>query len=586
MEGGEQPYIIMELVRGGSVGDLIEVDGIQGPEVAVPIMLGTLQGLQCAHESGVVHRDIKPDNVLLTRGGVAKLTDFGIAHIEATDHAMTRTGAVLGTIAYMAPEQRRDSKSVTFKADLYAAGCMLFALLKGTEPFDLYAKELQESQLQDLAEPLRDIICTACSFEPADRYESATEMAAALERAMDSMSIEMTPERSVPLPESLREMSGGWSAESDMGIRRVSAETSDFSQTSVNLLLSRSGAEPLSKPVGRKRPSNTVNVAFVVAFVSTIAAVFWWRMQEVPVCGDGTVDVDEMCDDGNTVGTDTCTNECQYNVVFLHGSSPSGGQWLLGSEEAFSDRSDAEVEIPATPVVLHPFWIDRHEVTREAYLAWLQTHDDRETDASEHWEPGTETLPANNVSHAYARRYCQSLGGDTPSEGHWEYAARSGGKDVTYPWGDAEPTCDLAILGRHDCSFGRSHPVCSRPKGNTEQGLCDMAGNVWEWTRAMFPHGEGDEYPLYPGKPKEVTKYPQAIEREIIKGYWEVGMGVATNREQSERVDVIRGGGHWMTIPFYNRTRARYFLKKDTFESNVGFRCMYASSHFELSKTQ
>jgi cysteine-rich repeat protein len=572
----------MELVQGGSVGDLIEVAGAQPPEVAGPIMLNTLHGLQCAHDSGVVHRDIKPDNVLLTRGGVAKLTDFGIAHIEATDHAMTRTGAVLGTIAYMAPEQRRDSKSVTLQADLYAAGCMLFALLKGSDPFDLYAKELQDSQLGDVPESLREVICTACSFDPANRYVSAVAMAEAIEQAMESMGVEISPDRSVQLPDLLREMSGGWNADSDMGGRRVSAETSDFSQTSVNLLLSQIGSDPMAPPVGRPPANKKLIMIFAVALAGAAAGVYLWITPPAVVCGDGVVDLAEECDDGNVIASDTCTNECALNVVFLHGAAPSGGYWLMGSEEPFSDREDAEVELPATPIVLHPFWMDRHEVTREAYLAWLETHTDRESNASDGWEPGTETLAANNVSHAFARRYCQSLGGDTPSEGHWEYAARSGGKDIIYPWGDEEPTCELAILGRHDCSLGRVQPVCSRPKGNTEQGLCDMAGNVWEWSRAMFPHVEEDEYPRYAGKPRDVTRYPQGIEREVIKGYWEAGMGVSTNKIQSDRVDVIRGGGHWMTAPFYNRTRARYFLKKGTLESNVGFRCMFSAGHFKL----
>jgi cysteine-rich repeat protein len=581
IEGGEQPYIIMELVHGGSVGDLIEVAGAQPPEVAGPIMLNTLQGLQCAHDSGVVHRDIKPDNVLLTRGGVAKLTDFGIAHIEATDHAMTRTGAVLGTIAYMAPEQRRDSKSVTLQADLYAAGCMLFALLKGSDPFDLYAKELQDSQLGDVPESLREVICTACSFEPANRYASAVAMAEAIEQAMESMGVEISPDRSVQLPELLREMSGGWNADSDIVPRRASAETSNFSQTSMNLLLSQSGSSPVSDQ-SRRVPLNRVVIMLLTVTALGAAALISWVNTPPPiVCGDGVVGQGEECDDGNAIASDTCTNECALNVVFLHGAAPSGGHWLMGSEEPFNDRADAEVEIPATPIALHPFWMDRHEVTREAYLAWLETHTDRESNAPDGWEPGTETHAANSISHAYARRYCQSLGGDTPSEGHWEYAARSGGKNNTYPWGDEEPTCDLAILGRHDCSFGRVHPVCSRPKGNTEQGICDMAGNVWEWTRTMFPQLEDDEYPRYAGKPKEVEDF-HVPDREISKGYWEAGMGLATNKAQSDRVDVIRGGGFWMTVPFYNRTRARYFIKKGKYERNVGFRCMYGADRFDL----
>ena len=85
-----------------------------------------------------------------------------------------------------------------------------------------------------------------------------------------------------------------------------------------------------------------------------------------------------------------------------------------------------------------------------------------------------------------ARAYCQWLGGDLPNEAQWEYAARSGGKAQQY-LGDAKPSCRLAVTGNHKCSMGKPSPVCDRPLGNSEQGVCDLAGNVWEFVLSVFP---------------------------------------------------------------------------------------------------
>ena len=371
VDEGVQPYIIMELVRGGSVGDLLVSTGGQPPEVAGPILLSTLRGLQCAHETGIVHRDIKPDNILLTRGGVAKLTDFGIAQIESTDHAMTRTGAVLGTIAYMAPEQRRDSKGVTLKADLYSAGATLFALLEGSDPFDLYAREMQKSLLGNIPVPLRDVIIAACSFEPAHRYESAEAMGVALTAALHTMGVDLKADLSIALPEGLQELSGAWNADSGVGGPRPAAETSDFSETSVGHLLSGDGAGVQQREiVAAHRPKWFALASIVLCILAGAAWFGSLGASDEPVCGDGVVDRAESCDDGNQVMSDTCTNECELNVVFMHGATPSSAIFMLGSEEVYSERPIAELELPATPILLSPFWIDRHEVTREAFWAW------------------------------------------------------------------------------------------------------------------------------------------------------------------------------------------------------------------------
>ena len=98
-------------------------------------------------------------------------------------------------------------------------------------------------------------------------------------------------------------------------------------------------------------------------------------------------------------------------------------------------------------------------------------------------DSGYEDHPVNGVDWNQAKDFCTWVGGWLPTEAEWEYAARSGGQDITYPWGDETATCEYAVMddGGSGCGTGKTMEVCSKTLGNTNQGLCDMAGNVWEW---------------------------------------------------------------------------------------------------------
>ena len=196
---GDVPYIVMEMVHGGSVIDLMNEHGVQGPEVAGPILLGVLAGLQASHDKGIIHRDIKPHNVLLSLDGQPKITDFGIANMTEDERSMTKTGAIMGTLAYMPPEQRQNAKGLGPTSDIFAAGATLFAMLTGKEPFDLYNKGLQEKLMQPVPEGLRPIIAKACDYDPGERYQSASLMAIELRKALVSMGVELTADNRIPV---------------------------------------------------------------------------------------------------------------------------------------------------------------------------------------------------------------------------------------------------------------------------------------------------------------------------------------------------------------------------------------------------
>ncbi len=181
---GERAYIVMEYLDGGTLQDCIERGGIS-PRQAVEWMLDVLRALGAAHAAGVIHRDLKPQNVLLARDGTIKLADFGIAQLRGPGgSAPTRAGAVLGTPAFMPPEQNVDSSSVGAEADIYAAGATLFALLTGREPHDLFAAEAKETLLASLPPALTGIVDRATRYVARDRYPSAAAMSEALRAAL------------------------------------------------------------------------------------------------------------------------------------------------------------------------------------------------------------------------------------------------------------------------------------------------------------------------------------------------------------------------------------------------------------------
>jgi serine/threonine protein kinase len=180
-------FMLMELVQGGSVMERVDNYGPLAPRLAARVMIDVLRALELSHKHGVVHRDVKPHNVLLTLEGVPKVTDFGIAAVKNDDHHLTRTGAVMGTWAYMAPEQRKDAKSVDARSDVYASAATLYAIVTGAEPLDLYVEETHAEMLAGLPAPLADVVRTAASYRADQRYASAEAMAVALEECLVSL---------------------------------------------------------------------------------------------------------------------------------------------------------------------------------------------------------------------------------------------------------------------------------------------------------------------------------------------------------------------------------------------------------------
>ena len=186
---GGTDYIVTELVEGETLAERIRRAGSLPPDEAVAIGVDVARALDAAHERGVVHRDVKPGNVMLTPGGGVKVVDFGIAHSAGSD-TLTGTGVVLGSAAYLSPEQATGAPADA-RSDIYALGCVLFEMLTGQPPFradtsvaTMYRHVNEEPPTPSSVAPvppgLEAIVMRCLAKDPAQRFATAPELERAL----------------------------------------------------------------------------------------------------------------------------------------------------------------------------------------------------------------------------------------------------------------------------------------------------------------------------------------------------------------------------------------------------------------------
>ncbi|TIC82776.1 Stk1 family PASTA domain-containing Ser/Thr kinase [Nocardioides sp. GY 10127] len=202
--GVSQPYIVMEYVAGRTLRDALREGRKILPERALEITRDVLSALDYSHRAGIIHRDIKPGNVMLTPAGDVKVMDFGIARaISDASSTMTQTAAVVGTAQYLSPEQAR-GENVDSRSDVYSAGCLLYELLTGRPPFVgdspvavAYQHVREQAQPPsdhdtDLTPEIDAIVMRALAKRVEDRYQSAAAMRSDIERYLDGRPVQTT----------------------------------------------------------------------------------------------------------------------------------------------------------------------------------------------------------------------------------------------------------------------------------------------------------------------------------------------------------------------------------------------------------
>jgi serine/threonine-protein kinase len=227
---GDDFFMAMEFVRGETLDTILRRSGGMSVEQAIPLFCQALEGIEHAHRLGIIHRDIKPGNIMLTETGSIKVMDFGIARVLGTAR-MTRQGNIIGTIEYMSPEQVRGQETDA-RSDIYSLGILLYEMLTGRVPFHSDSEfELMKSQVDDPPQPPRDFaphipllveqaIMRSLAKNPEARFQSAGALRAAL---LNSVNLSTPPLQS-RAGSSAPSVGAGPSIPFGMGVPPVSSE--------------------------------------------------------------------------------------------------------------------------------------------------------------------------------------------------------------------------------------------------------------------------------------------------------------------------------------------------------------------------
>ena len=339
------PYIVMEYVEGHTVKDLIS-DGTAVPiNEAIEIVSGVLSALQYSHANHLVHRDIKPGNIMLTSDGKVKVMDFGIARALTDSQAtMTQTNAVVGTAQYLSPEQAR-GETVDARSDLYSTGVVLFELLTGRPPFkgdSAVAVAYQHveqipptpsSILSDIPDSLDRVVLKALAKNRDDRYRSAAEMLSDLQRVARGMDVGAPPADSWATEVLPSAGLVGARAAVPAATSTVSAPAAGASSTSTSLPAVSSDGDAASKAATARKRRTAIIMTLVVIALLLIGGSVWALSRSAAT--------PEAVSVPNVVGLSQADAKSQIEAVGL--------EWELNPEKVASDTVDKDAVASTDP---------------------------------------------------------------------------------------------------------------------------------------------------------------------------------------------------------------------------------------------
>ncbi len=554
-----QPYLVMEYLPGGSLRQKLASGPLPWQE-AIHLILPAARALSYAHKRGLVHRDVKPSNILLTEEGEPMLSDFGVVKMLLDSEEtveLTATGTGVGTPEYMAPEQLFN-RGVDARADIYALGVVFYESITGRKPYtastpqEVIWKQASESipRPRQFAPGLPDsverVLLKALSKKPEERYQTMEEFITTLEAlASESTRRAFTlPKRTPPPPAGEDRQTPTTAPKRPAHIGRWLAVGALVILLGLGAALGgglfnlgKRGMGPLA---GLATATNTST--YTPTFTLTPTSTPTQTPTATPTPGIGSTwarPADGMVmmyvPAGNFTMGDTADQALAECKKFNSGCQRS---WFTNEE-------------PPHIVSLDAYWIDKTEVTNAMYARCVQagackppsqyssrTHDSYYSDSQ------YADYPVIYVDWNDANTYCQWAGARLPTEAEWEKAAR-GTDGRMYPWGNSSPACSLANFSPNGSSacVGDTKAVGSYPAGASPYGALDMAGNVWEWVADWY----SDTY--YASSPANNPSGPSSGQYRVLRG------------------------GSWSFSEYSVRSAYRSRLEPDSRSYLIGFRC-------------
>lgn len=520
------PYLVMEYLPGGTLKKKM---GKPMPwEQAIRLILPIAEALDYAHSQNMIHRDVKPSNILLTQRGQPMLTDFGIAKILEVEEGQTLTGTGMGvgTPEYMSPEQWKGKSSP--RSDIYSLGVVLYELLAGRKPYladtpaDLLLKQATEPLprlsmfAKGLSPNVEKVLFKALERKSEDRFASMAEFVSALDALQKGASI------SIPTRQ-MEDSQATFDQFEPQKPKAAKKQNTTQTLTNPNAKQGRKIQMPVLLGLG---VVGILCVGIMMGMVSggfsrlfaTPTPIFTITPIPLPI---------QITDDKGVT----------MRLV-------PAGEFTMGSNDG------ADGEKPPHEVYLDAYYMDIYEVTNAAYRACVTAgacdplgDTSSYTHSSYYGNSQFDNYPVIYVDWNQANAYCEWRGASLPTEAQWEKAAR-GDDGRTYPWGEGI-SCSQANYydGNKDC-VGDTTEVGSYEGGKSPYGMYDMSGNAWEWV--------ADWYDAYPGN-------------------------TISDDDYGSTYKVLRGGS-WSLIDYGARSAGRSVGTPDVIFYDIGFRCARGTS--------
>jgi serine/threonine protein kinase len=484
-------YLVMELLEGQSLRQIIKQEGPLSASIAAEITTQVCAALDEAHQRHIVHRDIKPDNIIInstTAGLRVKVLDFGIAKLrdDVASH-LTQTGSVMGTPHYMSPEQCL-GEELDSRADIYSMGIVLYEMLCGRVPFNSpVSTAVVVQHVNQPPQSLRTIntgisaqveavVFHALEKRRDARPPTASALAQELTAAVHSTSVQAPSHATWP------QTSGSLQPPTHVSEETVVSSavgTPAANEMPATVHLPAAQASGPTSSVRSTVPSGTLGVTRTnqrllfkigtavlgVVLLGAVVTLIAWSL----------------------------TRKEQQTAKQSNPTPPAGMAYVPGNEFTMGNDAGDVSERPQHKVTVKPFFIDIDEVTCEEYGKFIQATG-RQPPASwtnGHYPSGWERRPVTGINWDDASAYAQWAGKRLPTEQEWEISAR-GTDGRRYPWGtewkdgsvNAAPT-----------SPGHVVDVGTYSGGVSPFGAVDMVGNAWEWTASDFVAYPGGRLP-------------------------------------------------------------------------------------------
>ena len=552
---GEQdgkPYLVMPYLPGGTLKKHLTGRPISWQDAA-RLLAPIARALAYAHQQGIVHRDVKPSNILITQSGQPMLSDFGVAKILETEETLdlTGTGVGIGTPDYMAPEQGF-GHSTDARMDVYALGVVFYEMVTGRRPYqaDTPLAIMLKKNTEPLPRPtafvpslpraVENHLIKALARDPANRFQTMGAMAASLEAFAQGKLPFIEPTATVEIRP--RKNWTIWIGAGLIGLLCLAA-LATVGLAAVRMLGSTPTSAPGSAPIRVEETASPVNPAPADLPTPTDSFVSFTPTIELPT-------------DTPTADPDAGRVSPMDGMTLLYVPE---GEFVMGGNDAYFDQAK-----PVHTVYLDTFWIDKFEVTNSMFtlftsqtgyvgelekqnITWFYNgswYDRSGAGWRNPFGPGTSLdgradYPVIQITWNDAVAYCAWAGRRLPTEAEWEKAAR-GSDAYLYPWGNTLPSSNLA---NYENLVGDIVQVGSYPENVSPFGALDMAGNVYEWVADYYDNT------YYASSPSSNPTGPASGKYRVMRG------------------------GSWQLEAHRLLTYEREVSKPDYGNSNLGFRC-------------